>query len=471
MAKKSGRTAVPESESRRLAAILAADIAGYSALMGVDETRTVRDLKGHQAVVLPMICEFGGRIIDTAGDGILAEFPSVVNAVKCAVAIQSKMAERNAAIDPERRMQFRIGVNLGDVIYDDTRIYGDGINVAARLESIAEPGGIFVSRQAYEQVEGKLALRFRELGPQHLKNIAKPVEVFAVHVDGTGRSSDAPMALRQEINYCRAPDGVRLAWAKAGRGPPLVRAATWMGHLEYEWESPLRRPAVQRLARNHTLIRYDARGTGLSDWDVDELSLEAWVRDLEAVVDAAGVDRFPLLGISQGAAISIDYSVHHPERVTHLVLCGGFALGGKKRSPGENEKRAAMTTLMRLGWGLDDPGFRQLFTSRMMPDATKEQADAFNELQRRATSPECAVRYFETVGGFDINDLLGQIRVPTLVMHVRGDLMNPFEEGRRMASAIPGARFVALQGNNHMMLPGEPAAVRFIEELELFLSH
>jgi class 3 adenylate cyclase len=134
MAKKSGRTAVPESESRRLAAILAADIAGYSALMGVDETRTVRDLKGHQAVVLPMICEFGGRIIDTAGDGILAEFPSVVNAVKCAVAIQSKMAERNAAIDPERRMQFRIGVNLGDVIYDDTRIYGDGINRGAAGE-------------------------------------------------------------------------------------------------------------------------------------------------------------------------------------------------------------------------------------------------------------------------------------------------------------------------------------------------
>jgi adenylate cyclase len=195
--------AVPESECRRLAAILAADVAGYSALMGLDETRTVRDLKGHQAAVLTMIGEFGGRIIDTAGDGILAEFASIVNTVACAVAVQGKMAERNAAVDPQRCMQFRIGVNVGDVIYDDARIYGDGINVASRLESIAEPGGIVVSRQAYDQADGKLALSFRELGPRHLKNIARPVEVFAVDFDGTGRSSGAPPELQQEISYCR----------------------------------------------------------------------------------------------------------------------------------------------------------------------------------------------------------------------------------------------------------------------------
>ena len=155
-------------------------------------------------------------------------------------------------------------------------------------------------------------------------------------------------------------------------------------------------------------------------------------------------------------------------RVTRVVLYGGFARGGKKRSPEEGERRIAMATLMRLGW--DDPGFRQMFTSRMMPEATKEQADAFNELQRRTTSAECAARYLETVGDFDIDDLLGKVAVPTLVMHARGDLMNPLEEGRRMAAAIPGARFVTLQGHNHLLLPGEPAAARFVEELELFLS-
>ena len=194
---------VPENQSRKLAAILAADIAGYSALMGADEPRTVRDLKGHQAVVLPMIGEHSGRIIDTAGDGILAEFASVVNALECAVAIQTTMAERNATVAPERRMQFRIGVNLGDVIYDEARIYGDGINIAARLEGIAEPGGVFISRQVYDQVEGKVALSFRKLGPQTLKNIVKPVEVFAVEGIGGPDAAGQLATLKQEIKYCR----------------------------------------------------------------------------------------------------------------------------------------------------------------------------------------------------------------------------------------------------------------------------
>ena len=173
-----------ERVERRLSAILAADIAGYSALMGADEARTVRDLKGHQAVVLPMVGEFGGRIIDTAGDGILAEFPSVVNAVKCAVAIQSKMAERNAAVEPERRMQFRIGINIGDVVYDEARIYGDGINVAARLEGIAEPGGICISSKVYEEINGRIDLAYQDIGEQQLKNIARPVRAYRIRLDG-----------------------------------------------------------------------------------------------------------------------------------------------------------------------------------------------------------------------------------------------------------------------------------------------
>ena len=169
---------------RRLAAILAADIAGYSALMGADEVRTVHDLKGHQAVVRPMVGQFGGRIIDTAGDGILAEFPSVVNAVKCAIAIQSKMAERNVEIEPERRMQFRIGVNIGDVVYDLDRIYGDGVNVAARLEGIAEPGGICISSKVHEEIDGRIDFVFEDMGPQQLKNITRPVRAYRVRLDG-----------------------------------------------------------------------------------------------------------------------------------------------------------------------------------------------------------------------------------------------------------------------------------------------
>jgi pimeloyl-ACP methyl ester carboxylesterase len=193
------------------------------------------------------------------------------------------------------------------------------------------------------------------------------------------------------------------------------------------------------------------------------------VTDLETVVDAVGAERFPLLGISQGGAVAVAYAVRHPERVSHLILYGAFALGGKKRAPAEKEMREAMTTLMRLGWGADNPSFRQIFTLRFIPGGTHEQADYFNELQLKTTSPECAARYFDVCGDFDITDLLPRVRAPTLVMHVRDDLMVPLEAGRQLAAGIPGARFIALPGRNHLFLEHEPASDRFFEEISLLL--
>jgi DNA-binding winged helix-turn-helix (wHTH) protein/pimeloyl-ACP methyl ester carboxylesterase len=284
-------------------------------------------------------------------------------------------------------------------------------------------------------------------------------------------SSDAGAAdLKQEIKYCRTPDGVRLAYATAGSGPPLVKAANWLNHLEYDWESPVWQHLVRGLARQHALIRYDARGNGMSDWDVETLSLDAWVSDLETVVDAAGVDRFPLLGVSQGCAVSIAYAARHPERVSHLILYGGFPLGATRRSSAESELRAAMTTLVRHGWGSDNSAFRQMFTAQFIPGATQEQAAFFNELQRRTTSPECAARYLETAGNLDVTELLGKVTTPTLVMHARGDARVPFAAGRTMAAGIPGARFIPLQGQNHLFLEHEAASERFFEEIELFLN-
>ena len=462
---------MPEARvERRLAAILAADVAGYSRLMGVDEEGTLAALTAcRRELIDPKITEYRGRIVKTTGDGVLVEFASAVDAVSCAIEIQRVMAERNAAVGEARRIEFRMGINVGDVIIDEGDIYGDGVNIAARLESIAEAGGICISRQAFDQIDGKLQLAFREMGLQNLKNITKPIEVFAVEVDRTGESP-GQSKLNQEIKYCRTPDGVRLAYAISGSGPPLVKAANWMNHLEYDWESPVWRHVFRGLSRDHTLIRYDARGNGMSDWDVDELSLDAWVSDLETVVDAAGVERFPLIGISQGCAVAVSYAVRHPERVSHLLLYSGFALGGKKRGPQEMEKRNAMTTLMRLGWGADNPSFRQMFTGQFIPGGTQEQAASFNELQRRTTSPECAARYFDTVGDIDITDLLAKVTAKTLVMHVRGDLVNPIEAGRALAAGIPGARFVALQGQNHLFLEKEQASQRFFEEIKLFLD-
>jgi DNA-binding winged helix-turn-helix (wHTH) protein/pimeloyl-ACP methyl ester carboxylesterase len=276
--------------------------------------------------------------------------------------------------------------------------------------------------------------------------------------------------LKQKIKYCRTPDGVRLAYATAGSGPPLVKAANWLNHLEYDWESPVWQHLVRGLARKHTLIRYDARGNGMSDWDVETLSLDAWVSDLETVVDAAGVDRFALLGVSQGCAVSIAYAARHPERVSHLILYGGFALGAAKRSTAERELQAAMMTLVRHGWGSDNPAFRQMFTAQFIPGATPEQAAFFNELQRRTTSAECAARYLETTGNLDVTELVGKVTTPTLVMHARGDARVPFEAGRSMAGGIPGARFIPLHSQNHLFLEHEAASERFFEEIEFLLN-
>ena len=458
-------------ETRKLAAIMAVDVVGYSRLMGEDEAGTAKAVREHRKAAAPIVAGLGGRVVKTMGDGVLLEFPSVVAAVECAVTIQNMMVERNVDTPEARRIVYRIGVHLGDVLIDGDDILGEGVNIAARLESICEPGGVSISRAVYDQISGKLALGFRTLGLQKLKNIGKAVEVFAIDYADKSEEAHTPgdANIAQTVKYCRAPDGVRLAYAISGSGPILVKSGNWMNHLEYDWESPIWRHVFHRLSRSYTLICYDARGNGMSDWDVDALSLDAWVTDLETVVDAVGIERFPLLGISQGGAIAVAYSARRPERVSHLILYGAFALGGKKRSPAEKERRDAMATLMRIGWGADNPAFRQMFTGLFIPGATHEQADIFNELQRKTTSPECAVRYFDAVGDFDIRDLLSKVTAPTLVMHTRDDQIVPFEAGRQLAAGIPGAHFIALPGRNHLFLAHEPASDRFFEEISLFL--
>ena len=277
----------------------------------------------------------------------------------------------------------------------------------------------------------------------------------------------------QQIRFCTVPDGVQIAYATVGAGPVLVKAANWLSHLEFDWNSPVWRHWLTGLSAHHTLVRYDERGCGLSDWEVDDFSLEAWVRDLETVVDMLGLERFPLLGISQGGPVAIAYAVRHPEKVSHLILYGSYACGLlRKRSPtaAQLEELETLLQLIKVGWGQDNPAFRQVFTTFFMPEATAEQMHWFNDLQRMSTSPGNAVKFRTAFSQLDVRDLATRVTTPTLVLHARDDAAEPFEEGRRLAALIPGARFIPLEGKNHLLLESEPAWQRFLVEVDRFLG-
>jgi len=470
---------------RRLAAILAADVVGYSRLMGSDEMGTLTALKSHRReLVDSTIAEHHGRIVKTTGDGMLVEFASVIDAVGCAVNIQRSMVRRNAGIAEDKQIIFRIGINIGDIIIDGDDIFGDGVNIAARLETLCEPGGVCISRAANDQIRDKLSIAFADLGEQAVKNISRAVGVFglgakdiaALPAAAASAAEDtvrgAAPKYEQEIHFCQTRDGVQLAYARMGQGFPIVKTGNWLTHIEFDFDGPVWQPLFRELSRDNAFFRYDARGNGLSDREVPDVSWDHFVDDLETVVDAAGLDRFALLGISQGCSVSIGYAVRHPDRVSHLVLFGGYAVGWRKRARTEAEKQEAeaMLTLMRLGWGQENPAFRQMFTSQFIPGASKKQADWFNEFQRISASPADAVRNLVANGEVDVSSLLSQVRVPTLVMHSRQDARVPMEAGRRMAAGIPGSRFVVLESHNHLIMEDEPAFARLVEEVKAFVA-
>ncbi len=286
-----------------------------------------------------------------------------------------------------------------------------------------------------------------------------------------GRLPATDVRSPQSVTFCRAEDGVHLAIACTGGGPPLVKAANWLNHIEFDRESPVWSPFIDMLSSHSRLVRYDARGNGLSDWDVEDISFETFVSDLESVVDAAGLERFALLGMSQGAAVSIAYATRHPERVSKLILIGGFAQGWRKiGNKDEIAQREALEGLIRLGWGRDNPAFRQVFTSLFIPGGTPEQMRWFNDLQRISTSPDNALRIFRALADIDVVPLLPRVESPTLVLHSRGDARVPFAQGLALAHGIPDARFVALDSDNHVVLPHEPAWQRLSLEIQTFLT-
>lgn len=278
--------------------------------------------------------------------------------------------------------------------------------------------------------------------------------------------------MEQSIKFCTASDGVRLAYATMGRGPPIVRVGNWFTHIEFELTHPARARLLEHLARTRTVVRYDMRGTGLSDRNVADISFERLVDDLGAVVDAAGLERFALLGLSQGSAVGVAYAVRHPERLSHLVFVGAFARGlARREGPGQGpDAFEALRRVIRTGWGSDDSSWRQLFTSQFFPGASPETVRWFNELERMSASAEVAERIQVTTQNCDVRTLAPQIRTPTLVLHSRGDRRVPYDAGMELASLIPGARFVPLDSDNHVPVAGEPASDTLVEEVTSFLG-
>jgi pimeloyl-ACP methyl ester carboxylesterase/DNA-binding winged helix-turn-helix (wHTH) protein len=290
----------------------------------------------------------------------------------------------------------------------------------------------------------------------------------AAPVELTPRIVDRPP---QQIRYCVSPDGVRVAYALSGSGPPLVKAANWLTHLDLEWSSPIWSHWIDALAQDHRLVRYDERGCGLSDWEVAEFGFDAWVDDLELVVDAVGLDRFPLLGISQGGAVAIAYAVRHPERVSHLVLSGAYCRGRLARAatPDEREEAALDLQLGRIGWRHDDPTFRQVFASQFLPDGDRAMWDAFNDLQRATTSTENVVRFLDEFAQIDVSALAPRVRCPTLILHARDDLRVPRSQAQDLAALIPDSELRFLPGRNHILTADEPAWPEFLAEVGRFL--
>lgn len=278
--------------------------------------------------------------------------------------------------------------------------------------------------------------------------------------------------MEQEIRFCTTEDGVRIAYATSGTGPPLIRVSNWFTHVEFDRASPIWAHWFQELSRHHQLVRYDARGTGLSDRDVDPPSVDEWVRDLEAVLDDLDEERVPLLGFCQGGPVAATFAADNPERVSRLVLCGSFGRGAYTDDAPEKlaQKAKALEEMIEVGWADESHAFREVFASLFIPEATREEQRWISEMQRESVKAEMAKELWRAFHEIDVRDVAEEVCSPTLALHVRGDKMAPFDAGRELAARIPDARFVPLEGKNHIMKKDDPAWERFVSEVREFLG-
>lgn len=458
---------------RRMATILAIDVVGYSRMMHSDPAGVLAALNNiFGKLVKPSVANNNGRVVKLLGDGALIEFQSSYHAIACAAAIQKGMRGPNAPHSYSEPIFLRMGLHAGDVLVEGEDIFGDGVNIAARLEAEAEAGGILLSRTVADLAGSDLPYRLRHEGTHSFKNIANPIETLSVDLsDKEVAAARTKMAKSQEVRFCKTKDNLRLAWATAGSGPPIVKAQNWISHIELDWRDPSTAHIFESLAARYRLVFFDARGNGLSDWEMENISFELMVDDLECVFDAAGVDRAPIISMSQGCAVAAAFAAKNPDRVSAIVMIGAYPVGRAKRKSKKDQERAkALRAMMTASWDDEHPSLRDLMAEIIVPGASAEDRRRYADDMRDMISPENLGKYREALDNFDITELLPQVNVPCLVLHCRGDRLQPIEQGRKMAAGLPDARFIAYDSNNHKPTENDPCWPLIEREIHAFLE-
>ena len=502
--------------TRELAAIMFSDIAGYTLIMGRDEDKAIRALAEHREVLRGLLPKFNGRMIGEIGDGTLSSFHSALDAVNCAREVQAALKD-----DPD--MQLRIGIHVGDVLFKDGTVLGDGVNVASRIHALAPPGGICVSDRVYDEIRNKPEIQVKDLGEQTLKNVSRPIRVYAMAVPGIKFEDSVAPAFRatrvvtalsgrpllfgvaavifaatamfyltfrieiatavriylprfistgpkQTLGYCTTTDGVRIAYGTVGKGPPIVIVPSSGTDVAHGILSPMYdQGLLSAIAARHLIVQYDGRGFGMSDRGIRDYSLEARLRDLEAVLDALKLKRFALCGIMEGGSTSIAYTVSHPERVIRLALISTYASTDPTvLNPSDQRRQVPFYSLLEQRW--DDPAFQQMFLSVMMPDGTDVDKRFFAEMTFNASTPEDLEAFEIADDKIDVRSIAQKVRVPTVVMHVRGDRMMQLEFGSELAALIPNARFIIIEGRDRALVPGDGELQQIVRAIVPFFD-
>ena len=477
-------------DHRQLLAIMFTDVVGYTALTERDEAAAVRVRNQHRKLVGTLVEQFGGEVVDATGDESLSIFPSALRAVDCALALQG-------ALRSYPDMRLRIGIHLGDVIHQKNgEVVGEGVNVAARIRPLAEPGGICVSEPVYQMVRSRVHVKAHALGAQSFKNVGTPLPVYALAATDAETAPPAPRRRRalvaslvaalglaaaviglnrnallawfalnaprvvghhmeQKLGFAQTSDGVRIAYATTGQGPPIVQVLGWATHIEAGISSPLYDAAglLPLSSQHHLLVRYDGRGFGLSDREVTDFSLEARVRDIEAVVDALHLDRVGICAISAGGPAAVTYAVRHPDRVSRLVLAGtGVSTVALPRDGLERFRR--MLAIFETDW--ETPAVTHLAVEWLFPEADEVTQRVLGEFLRRSGSGRAVAGFLRAGLEIDASKQARQVAVPTLVIHARDDHPVPIELGRGLAALIPNARFEIVEGGHLESTGGTP---------------